>query len=301
MRRIGHRLQMYAVRALRGALRPLPEGTRAAVLGWIGRRLVFNTPSLRKRIDDNLRLVFPELTASERVRLTGATASKTARNMFDMLDNERLLALKDKMQIAPMPGWTALKAAQSKGQGTILIGGHYGRFDAVRAALLHRGIEVGAVYRPQNNPHHNAELVHHFEKVGGPMVPRGRAGMRKLIKHLRSGGVMAILIDQKTGLGVSLDFMGHPAMTSTDIADLALRYDLPLIPAYALRTDDGTHFRIELEAPIPPSDPETMTQEVNDSLARRIRQDPTEWYWLHRRWAKPIRQINAEAARQSSS
>ncbi|MEM7613511.1 MAG: lysophospholipid acyltransferase family protein [Pseudomonadota bacterium] len=300
MRSLGHRLQMGAVRVLRALLRPLPEGARAATLGWIGRRLVLSIPALRKRVDDNLRLVFPQMTAAERRSLTAATASKTARNMFDMLDNERLLAIKDKMEVIDLPGWTALQSAQAEGRGTILIGGHYGRFDAVRAALMHRGIEVGAVYRPQNNPDYNAELVHHFEKVGGPMVPRGRAGMRKLIKHLKGGGVMAILIDQKTGLGVSLDFMGHPAMTSTDIAELALRYDLPLIPAYALRTDDGSHFRIELEAPIEPTDPETMTQAVNDSLAARIRQDPTEWYWLHRRWAKPIRQVNAEKRQLSS-
>ena len=127
------------------------------------------------------------------------------------------------------------------------------------------------------------------------MLPRGKSGMRKLIKHLRGGGVMAILIDQKMRLGVPIDFLGHPAMTSTDIADLALRYELPLIPAYALRTTDGTHFRVELEAPIPHTDPVTMTQAVTDSLAARIRTDPTEWYWLHRRWATPKGMAPADA------
>ncbi len=287
MRSLGHRLQMLIVRSLRAILGLFPDQIRGRAISWIGRRVILNVPSFRNRIDSNLRLVFPETPTAERKRLTAAAAGKSVRNMFEMLDNDRLVAVQDKITVADTEGWRALQQAQAEGRGAVLIGGHYGRFDAVRAALMHRGIEVGALYRPQNNPYYSDEMVHHFEKVGRPMVPRGRSGMRQLIKHLKGGGVMAILIDQKTNLGVPIDFLGHPAMTSTDIAELVLRYDLPLIPAYALRTEDARHFHVELEAPIPHGDPVAMTQAVTDSLAARIRADPTEWYWLHRRWAKP--------------
>lgn len=287
LRTLGHRLQMLVVRVLRASLGLLHDEARGRATAWIGRRLILNIPAYRNRIQDNLRRIYPDMPAAERNALTAQIAGKSTRNMFEMVDNDRLVAIQHKIEVIETPGLAALRAAQAEGRGAILIGGHYGRFDAVRAALMHQGIEVGAVYRPQNNPFYSAEMLHHFEKVGKPMLPRGRSGTRQLIKHLRAGGVMAILIDQKIGLGEPIDFLGHPAMTSTDIAALALRYDLPLIPSYALRTTNGTYFRVELEPPVPHTDPTTMTQAVTDSLAARIRSDPTEWYWLHRRWDKP--------------
>jgi KDO2-lipid IV(A) lauroyltransferase len=67
-------------------------------------------------------------------------------------------------------------------------------------------------------------------------------------------------------------------------AELALRYDALLIPFYGIRKANGLDFETVLEAPIPPSDPQTMTQALNDSLAARIKADPGQWFWVHRRW-----------------
>jgi len=57
-----------------------------------------------------------------------------------------------------------------------------------------------------------------------------------------------------------------------------------LIPFYGIRRSDGLSFDTILEAPIDHSTPHQMTQEITDSLARRVVQDPTQWFWVHRRW-----------------
>jgi hypothetical protein len=59
-----------------------------------------------------------------------------------------------------------------------------------------------------------------------------------------------------------------------------------------LRLRDGFEFEMRIEAPIPHSDPETMTQALNDSLAPMIRAAPNQWFWMHRRW-KPDRSPRA--------
>ena len=280
-----YRLQMLPLRLLRAALRPLPDRWRGAIMAWLGRRVILNLPALRRRIEANLALVMPDRSAAERRHILIGNAGKIGRSMLDMLDSDRMVARADRYRINDTEGYRALKAAHAEGRGVILIGAHYGRFDAARAALRAQdGIEIAAIYRPQNNPWFNADLVKNFEKAGKPMFPRGRTGMRAMIRHLRSGGVAAVLIDQRMATGEPLDFMGQPALTSTDIAELALRLDLPVIPGYTLRAGDGDDYVIDIEPPIPHTDPITMTQALNDSLAARVRQDPTEWYWLHRRW-----------------
>ena len=57
-----------------------------------------------------------------------------------------------------------------------------------------------------------------------------------------------------------------------------------MIPFYGIRQPDGLSFDTVLEAPVPHSDPLQMTQALNDSLAARVRQDPGQWFWVHRRW-----------------
>ena len=42
--------------------------------------------------------------------------------------------------------------------------------------------------------------------------------------------------------------------------------------------------RILVEAPVPHSDAETMTQALNDALERQIRAHMEQWLWVHRRW-----------------
>ena len=84
----------------------------------------------------------------------------------------------------------------------------------------------------------------------------------------------------------ALPFLGHPARTALSAAELALRLKADLIPFFATRLPDGVSFRVELDAPIPPSDPETMTLAITRALETRILAHPGQWFWVHRRWKK---------------
>jgi KDO2-lipid IV(A) lauroyltransferase len=184
------------------------------------------------------------------------------------------------------PGWDALQAALADGKGALLVSGHFGQWEAVRGALKARGIEVGALYRPVKNPWLQRTYVANLTEGGAPILPRGRAGMREMVRHLRSGGVFAILLDQYVHGGHPIDFLGQPAPTGLTIAELALKYRVPMIPVYGTRAPDGLTVTLAFEAPIPPSTAEAMTQAAADSLAARVRGDPEQYYWLHRRWVK---------------
>ena len=70
--------------------------------------------------------------------------------------------------------------------------------------------------------------------------------------------------------GLQAPFLGLDALTSISAAQLALKYDLPMIPAYGIRINDENAVQVIFEAPIAHTDSVTMTRVFNDSLSARI-------------------------------
>jgi KDO2-lipid IV(A) lauroyltransferase len=127
-----------------------------------------------------------------------------------------------------------------------------------------------------------------------PMFAKGAAGARAAMGHLREGGVLAMLVDQKMNDGIAVPFFGHTAMTPAAAAAFALRFRCPILPALAERLGPA-RFRVICEAPLPlpdtgdrQADIATLTTSLNACLERWIRARPEQWLWLHRRWPKEV-------------
>ncbi|MBQ2260705.1 MAG: lysophospholipid acyltransferase family protein [Loktanella sp.] len=240
-------------------------------------------PPAQWRFDREVLRVFPQMPRHDRLRLGQAMGRAMGRTLFEIYHCAEFQTRQDKFH-ASGPGLAALAAARVAGQGAVIVSGHFGQWEAVRAALNARDMETGAIYRRQPNPHYQRRLLAGIEAGGKPILETGRAGTKSLVRHLRVGGFMAILLDEKYAEGLRLPFLGHPALTSLAAAELALKYDLLMVPAYGIRRADGDSFDVIFEDPIPHSDATTMTQAFNDSLSARILADPDQWYWMLRRW-----------------
>jgi KDO2-lipid IV(A) lauroyltransferase len=240
--------------ALLGVARALPYRARLAFASGFTRALVAIVPEMRRRVEGNLRLVFPEMPAAERRRIRSGMADSFGRTMIEVM-TRRAFQARHAWTGPEGPGWAALREARAAGRGALLVSGHFGQWEAVRAALEANGLESGALIRPVKNPYLNRDYLACVEAGGKPVVGRDSAGLRDLVRHLRRGGIMAILLDQYTKRGLPVDFLGHPAPSGTFAAELALKYGLPMIPVYGTRQPDGLHVRVDFEAPIPPTDP----------------------------------------------
>ncbi len=274
--------------ALLGIARALPYRARLAFGAGFARALVAVVPDMRRRVENNLTLIFPAMPDAERHRIRTGMADSFGRTMIEVMTSRKFQA-RHAWTGPDGPGWEALQQAQAAGRGALLVSGHFGQWEAVRAALKARGIECGALIRPVKNPWLNRDYLACVEAGGLPVVGRDRAGLRDLVRHIRGGGVMAILLDQYTKRGLEIDFLGQPAPSGTFAAELALKYDLPMIPVYGTRQADGLHVVVDFEAPIPPTTVPEMTQAAADSLAARVRATPGQYFWLHRRWVKDFR------------
>ncbi len=154
---------------------------------------------------------------------------------------------------------------------------------------------MGGFYRAPDNPMVDA-LLREMRDVdqGLSLFPKGAVGARQALKHLMKGGTLGLLADQKLNEGLELTFFGQPAMTTSAPADLALRFNCPLIPVQVERLGP-CRFRVVVEKPLQDpgtgdrlQDVRTLTIAVNARIEAWIRERPGEWLWLHRRLQKQL-------------
>ncbi|MFU1479293.1 lysophospholipid acyltransferase family protein [Roseovarius sp. C7] len=271
------------LRGLIGLALLLPYRTRVPVMGWITSRLVSPLAGYGKRVRDNLAQVRPDLSPDEVNRLVRWVPDNAGRNMIEMYSTRDFIEIARKSTVSG-PGMEAIRQARAENRPVIFVTGHFGSFNAARIAMIEQGFEMGVFYRPLKNRYFNVHYTQVMDALSQPMFEQGKRGMVAMVKHLRKGGVLAILNDLNAQDGVPLDFFGQPALTSLVTAELALKYDAPLVPVWGIRRADGLHFDIHVEEPIPHGEPVEMTREFNDRLEAQVRDHMDQWFWIHRRW-----------------
>ena len=87
-----------------------------------------------------------------------------------------------------------------------------------------------------------------------------------------------------------MPFFGRDAMTAPALAQFALRFDCPVVPMRAERTN-GARFHIRFYPPLDmprtgdrQADTLAIMTEVNRIIEGWVRERPEQWLWLHRRW-----------------
>jgi len=282
-RRAGHYLtNAFIVGLIRLAL-VLPYKARIAFVGWVVQHVIGPVAGYRARALDNLAMIWPQMPQERRAEIASKCLNNVGRSFIENY-SARDFPKRMAKNTPTGAGVAALEKAAEQGKPVILVTGHYGNYEAMRACLVARGYDIGGLYRNMKNPYFNAHYVQTMEAFGGPVFPQGRRGTAGFVRHLKEGGQLVLLFDQHVFGAPALDFLGQPANTALSAAELALRYDALLIPFYGIRQADGVSFDTVLEAPVPHSDAVTMTQALNDSLTARVKADPEQWFWVHRRW-----------------
>jgi KDO2-lipid IV(A) lauroyltransferase len=280
-------LRGTVLKGLIKGLLALPYNWRVPLCGWVVSRVVAPIAGYDKRVEENLALVLPHMPKDDVNRLKRAVTANFGRTMIEIYSGAEFVS---RCTSEPLqgPGLVALDKAHATGRPVILVSGHFGNFDASRAALIAHGFRAGALYRPMSDQNFNEHYVDALSNRGTHLFPQGRRGMAGMLRFLRSGGMLYMLMDVSVSHGAELSFFDHPAMTSLSAAELALKYDALLVPTYGVRRENGLDFDVIIENPIPHSTPEEMTQALNDSLEALVRQHMDQWFWVHRRWKRPL-------------
>ena len=279
---VAYRAQTAVVSGLLWLLHLLRYQTRLRFGGWVFSRCVAPLSGYRERILANLQLIFPKLSVAQAELLSLQISSNIGITLTELFSPDEFVA-KNSRYILLGSGFEALQAAHTQNRPSIVVSGHFGNYDVVRSNLIQHGLDVGGLYRRMNNPYFHELYIRSISKIGDRLFERGRPGLKQMLIFLKAGGTLAVLIDQRMSAGTNLDFMGQPAYTALSIAELALKLDALVVPAYAVRQADLS-YQIRFEDPILHSTPEQMTQALNDSLSQQVHAHPEQWFWIHRRW-----------------
>lgn len=288
-----HRIEAAAARAALRALRALGP-VRASNLGGAVARSVGPMLPVSRVADANLRAAMPELDAAARRRIVRGVWDNLGRTLGE------LPHLADLRPSPSGPGWElvgaeALQPLLAQPGPAILFSGHIGNWEMLPVAAAAAGVPFHSMYRTIENREIDAlllDLRRRAMRYDVQMFAKGPNGAKQAMKHLMAGGRLGMLMDQKMNDGIEAQFFGRPAMTAPALAVLALRLRCPVIPGWVQRLGPA-RFRVTCEAPLAlpdtgdrNADVGTLTQAMNDTLERWIRQRPEGWLWLHRRWPK---------------
>ena len=295
-RDLGFRLEAAAVRALLALVRLLPPVFAVDLIAAVTRTLGPLLPVSRVA-DANLRLALPELDAAARQRIVRGVWDNLGRTAAEL---PHLAGLR---QTETGPGWEivgeeVLRDMRDRGGPAIFFSGHIANWEVLSMAPNRWGLRLPTFYRAATNPYVDRIIQRLRQQAAGNAVPqfaKGPTGARDALAHLRSGGFLGMLVDQKMNDGISAPFFGHPAMTASAAAAFALRFGCPLVPGHIERIGP-LRFRMIVEPPLPlpdsgdrHADQLALTTAVNLCLERWIRERPESWLWLHRRWPKEVR------------
>ncbi|SHI90150.1 lysophospholipid acyltransferase family protein [Wenxinia saemankumensis] len=291
---IADRTANAAFLALIRAVAPLPYRRRIPLVGRIVAQAAGPLAGFRARAEAHLAAAMPGLPPSERRRIAVACLDNFGRAVAELYSGPEFRARVAASDALTGPGLPQLLAERAGRRPVLIAVGHFGNYDALRAALIARGETVGALYRPMDNPYFEGHYRRAMEEMARPLFPRDRSGVAGMVRHLRGGGLLAIAMDQHVSDGAVLSFFGRPARTTLSPAELAARYGARLYTAHAIRREGGLDFDVVIDPPVPEGPAEAMMQQVNDRIEAVVRAHPGQYFWVHRRWK--VRELPAAGA-----
>ena len=169
----------------------------------------------------------------------------------------------------------------------IFISGHFANFELMSMEISKKSIPLATIYRPLNNFFLNPFMEYLRKKfICKNQIKKGINGVREAINFLKNKNSIALMIDQRVSEGEKVNLFGQPALTTTLPAQLAIKYNLKIIPVFIKRTKND-NFEIEFQEELNPKNFEDkiqITQELNKILEKMILKNPNQWIWTHNRW-----------------
>lgn len=182
--------------------------------------------------------------------------------------------------------------AKSKGRGVILLTGHCGNWELMALTSGVKCDPISVVARAQDNPYLNSLLERVRRRFGNSVIYK-KGALRGILSEMKKNGSVGILMDQAVieEEGYKIDFLGMPAWTSRMPALIARRTGAAVIPAFIARKNGNHLITVYPEVALSGDEnPEQALIEDTKSFSRfiedYIKDHPTEWLWIHRRWKR---------------
>ena len=266
-------------------LRWLPVGLSAYFARHISQVLRLLVPRLSLVAHRNLQLAMPGLRGDQRERIIREVFESLGRLLWVMARTaggkrtriERHLRIENLHHV---------QEAFAQGKGILFATGHVGAWELSALAFGSLVQPMDVVARPLDNAMLEAWLQRLRSATGNRILAKGGA-FRDVLRAIEANRAVGFLVDHNV---ISSDltfirFLGVETAASTVFAKLAARSGAVVVPGFALWDCNTRQYVLRFYPPIPMSgDARQDTQRIHALLEQVIREHPTQWLWIHRRF-----------------
>jgi KDO2-lipid IV(A) lauroyltransferase len=250
----------------------------------------------RHRALDNLRASFPNMPEKQIDAIAERSMQHFIELVMDVLYTTRLIHLESWYNHVRLVNMADALRVLLRGQGAIVLTGHYGNWEILGYTLATLGFETYSVARPIDNPQIDAWLLGVRERRGQIILSK-RGVTTTALDVLQKKGVLGFIADQNAGpKGMFVPFFGRLASTYKSIGLLAIEHNVPVVVGYARRRNGLFSFDMGIQDIIYPEDWKNyprdqykdelhyLTSRYTKGIEDFVRDDPTQYLWIHRRW-----------------
>lgn len=258
----------------------------------------------RERAMTNLRAAFPDKDDTWWQDVGRRSFQHIVMLVIDLLFTPRLVRKDNWRQYCTPINIERAKWMMQENKGLLMLTGHYGNFEILGYAVGVFGFNVYSIARPLDNRFINDYLYGIRQRTGQKILDKFGAA-EQMSRLAKEGATLCFISDQDAGRkGVFVDFFGRKASSYKSIGLLAIQYNMPIVVACCRQTPGEFFFEIEVGRIIMPEEwadadnpLKWVTQEYNTELEKLIRKDPTQYWWIHRRWkTRPKEERQAAAS-----
>ncbi|MGE6530837.1 lysophospholipid acyltransferase [Pseudomonas sp. NPDC077382] len=256
-------------------------------IGW----LMWKLPNRSREVARiNLSKCFPELEAAERERLLGQSLQQIGMAFTESACAWIWPADKTLRLVKEIQGLEVLEQALASGKGVVGITSHLGNWEVLNHFYCAQCKPI-IFYRPPKLKAVDDLLQRQRVQLGNKVAPSTREGIISVIKEVRKGGAVGIPADPEPseGAGVFVPFLGTQALTSKFVPGMLTGGKAVGVFLHALRLDDGSGYKVILEA-APPAmydeDVEVAVAAMSGVIERYVRNWPSQYMWTMKRFKK---------------
>ncbi len=246
----------------------------------------------RKIIQSNLDLAYqPPLEDKEKKEIGIHAFMNLIDTVFGIIRRDGMHT-DEVLKNVSFEGGEIIEKYQKEGKKFILVTGHYGNWELLSQSIAIKfNLTLVGVGRKLDSDLMDKVLKENRERFNVEMVYK-QGAMKGCIKSINEGKIIGILTDQgiRKNQSLEVDFFGTKASHTPLASILSRKFDLDLVPAY-ISTEDYKQYRVKIYEPIKAlktdaqeEDLATLTQAQADIMEHVIKEDPKQWFWMHKRW-----------------
>lgn len=188
-------------------------------------------------------------------------------------------------------GFEYFEKAIKEGKSVITVTAHIGNWEIMPNYVKMRIPRVGVIGKRLFDGRLDGIVNFTRSKSGVGVFDRDKVS-KEMIKGMREGMVLGVLVDQDTSVeSVMAPFLGHEAKTPVAPVRLAKKFKAYICTAFIQRRKDG-YYRFVVNRPFLVNEKDSavdIAARYNRDISEMIMKDPVQWVWVHERWKSVIK------------